>query len=397
MPITSEELERRFTYHPPAAGQPQIYEMIREKARELASFIVWNTPESREQSLAITAIEEAVFWANAAIARNGQKAATDPNTLYPDVLTTDQAQKIDGNTSDGYHTFNELYDHRHALFICLMKAYPELSWYSRKHPDGTEWDGWFLAGMHLPQGDISYHLPDSWMILMPDLPYLEKAPEFDGHTSEDVVSRLRAFSWRSKGQASAQPEANTIHQWIVRACGHDEEIELRAAESPADIQRVIVECAKACKQPCTRCQARATDSPTLAELEQKLDFHPSPPIILKEGEDAHDWDTIKQHIQGMRHPSIAAETSPLPDEGWKSSKPDPLKPAPTVKPDDGLEYVQNIVMRACQHTEPVYVRPADSPDPAIRREQYQRIAIQLKAACREKCTRCAEKEGHHAD
>ena len=47
-----------------------------------------------------------------------------------------------GEVSDGYHTFNELYEHRHALFLALMKAYPQWSWYSGKHHDGSEWQGW---------------------------------------------------------------------------------------------------------------------------------------------------------------------------------------------------------------------------------------------------------------
>jgi len=36
----------------------------------LAIDIIQNTPPSREQSLAITHLEEAIFYANAAIARN---------------------------------------------------------------------------------------------------------------------------------------------------------------------------------------------------------------------------------------------------------------------------------------------------------------------------------------
>lgn len=70
--ITNTELHKRFTYHPPKDGQPEKYEAIRKSAKEFAGLIVFFTPESREQSLAITALEEAVFWANAAIARNEQ-------------------------------------------------------------------------------------------------------------------------------------------------------------------------------------------------------------------------------------------------------------------------------------------------------------------------------------
>jgi hypothetical protein len=69
MPITTDEIIARFTYHPPKTDQPQRYEKLRAKARELAGMIVELSPESREQSLALTALDEAVMWTNAAIAR----------------------------------------------------------------------------------------------------------------------------------------------------------------------------------------------------------------------------------------------------------------------------------------------------------------------------------------
>lgn len=68
--MTLLELEKRFTYHPPKPGQPEIYAAIRAEAKKLAMLVFEHCPDSRELSLAITNIEEAVFWANAAIARN---------------------------------------------------------------------------------------------------------------------------------------------------------------------------------------------------------------------------------------------------------------------------------------------------------------------------------------
>jgi len=64
------QLERIFTYHAPKEDQPVRYVKLRDSARELAELIIQNTPLSREQSLAITHLEEAIFYANAAIARN---------------------------------------------------------------------------------------------------------------------------------------------------------------------------------------------------------------------------------------------------------------------------------------------------------------------------------------
>ena len=68
--ITQEDIDNRFSYHAPTGSQPERYVAIRNKAKELASDILAKTPSSREQSLALTALEEAVMWANAAIARN---------------------------------------------------------------------------------------------------------------------------------------------------------------------------------------------------------------------------------------------------------------------------------------------------------------------------------------
>ena len=63
------DLVNRFTYHAPREGQPEIYKAIRDKALLFAQHIDSVCPESREKSLAITHLEEVVFWANASIAR----------------------------------------------------------------------------------------------------------------------------------------------------------------------------------------------------------------------------------------------------------------------------------------------------------------------------------------
>jgi hypothetical protein len=97
--------------------------------------------------------------------------------------------------SDGYHTFGELYKHRTYLFIALMRSHPKLSWRSNNHDDGSSFEGWFLAGMHLPTGDISYHLPNSaWELLdKKGIKISLRGPKFDGHTSKDVIDRI--FLW----------------------------------------------------------------------------------------------------------------------------------------------------------------------------------------------------------
>ncbi len=94
--------------------------------------------------------------------------------------------------SDGYHTFAELYQHRILLTLNLIKLLPTLSWYSKKHNDNTYITGWFIIGIELPTGTITYHLPNDYLEIMEKLNItnLEKAKEWDGHTSNDVCIRL---------------------------------------------------------------------------------------------------------------------------------------------------------------------------------------------------------------
>lgn len=65
------DLENRFTFHPVKdPAQAEVYSLVRAKALDFANFVDSVAPDSRELSLAITHIEETVFWTNAAIARN---------------------------------------------------------------------------------------------------------------------------------------------------------------------------------------------------------------------------------------------------------------------------------------------------------------------------------------
>jgi hypothetical protein len=73
MPLTVEDelrLDKDFEYHPPKGMQPARYREIRAHAKMFARVLLDNCPRSRELSLALTNLEQAVFWSNAAIARN---------------------------------------------------------------------------------------------------------------------------------------------------------------------------------------------------------------------------------------------------------------------------------------------------------------------------------------
>lgn len=114
------------------------------------------------------------------------------------------------DVSDGYHTFGELYDHRCALWIALCRAEHNLQqmarqtgaivgsedapWRSRLHSDGSTFDGWFVLGQGRARGQqVTYHLPIAIWDATDFADTLERAPEFDGHTSADVLARIRAW------------------------------------------------------------------------------------------------------------------------------------------------------------------------------------------------------------
>jgi hypothetical protein len=76
------DVNNNFTYHKPFGNQPERYQQLRDGAKAFAQQITMQTPVSREQSLALTKLEEAVFWANASIARN-EKEQDAPVSCAP--------------------------------------------------------------------------------------------------------------------------------------------------------------------------------------------------------------------------------------------------------------------------------------------------------------------------
>ena len=97
--------------------------------------------------------------------------------------------------SDGYHTFAELYEHRHALTLALMRSQVSRSWFSRYHEDGKlpfDSGHWFIVGIDLLTGTVTYHLPlRLWFAAAATgATELPTGKPWDGHRPQDVVSRL---------------------------------------------------------------------------------------------------------------------------------------------------------------------------------------------------------------
>jgi hypothetical protein len=67
-------------------------------------------------------------------------------------------------------------------------------WKSKLHSDGSAYEGWFLLGIDKKPGQqITYHMPLTLWDDLDWIPTLAVAPEFDGHTSDDVLRRLQCL------------------------------------------------------------------------------------------------------------------------------------------------------------------------------------------------------------
>ncbi len=113
-----------------------------------------------------------------------------------------------GELSDGFHTFNGLYEQRMILFAALVKAYKDRSWKSYRHEDG-EWcfgGGWFVVGIDTSEGTYTYHYENKYWDMF-DCIDLPRAPHWDGHTEADAKTRLMSLP-------PVQPKQPKQGKWI---------------------------------------------------------------------------------------------------------------------------------------------------------------------------------------
>ena len=102
-----------------------------------------------------------------------------------------------GEISDGYHTFNELYDYRmayNALWLKNMDKSLLLEYNvhkSKRHSDGELCfgGGWFVVVVELPTGQVTNHYEMKYWDMF-KIPEREKANEWDGHTPQEAYKRM---------------------------------------------------------------------------------------------------------------------------------------------------------------------------------------------------------------
>lgn len=97
-----------------------------------------------------------------------------------------------GELSDGYHTFNSLYEQRCILFATIVNQNKDKAWKSYKHEDGQLCfgGGWFIVGIDTPEGSYTYHYENKYWNLF-KCQELECGKKWDGHTDKDVSRLLR--------------------------------------------------------------------------------------------------------------------------------------------------------------------------------------------------------------
>lgn len=105
-----------------------------------------------------------------------------------------------GQLSDGYHTFDELYEFRKMYNAAAFNAWAKEGLYdvhkSIRHSDGIECfgGGWFIVMAILPTGQVSNHYRmEDWDLFQCPEEMIVKYP-YDGHTAQDVLDRLKDVS-----------------------------------------------------------------------------------------------------------------------------------------------------------------------------------------------------------
>ena len=163
-------------------------------------------------------------------ARANMSVGTPKSVFYAAAGMIDKLPAVDaepvitGETSDGYHTFNELYHHRAVLFSVIVKAFPERAWKARQHHDGTMYSGMFIVGIDTPDGQSSYHYDIDPYWDMFECRELERAPEWDGHTPAQAIERIgrldpmRHGYWESTAKDNIK--CSVCHEeWAIRDRG----------------------------------------------------------------------------------------------------------------------------------------------------------------------------------
>lgn len=100
---------------------------------------------------------------------------------------------IGNGTSDGAHTFGELYKQRAVMLSVVASLFPDRAWKTKLDHKGEAKTNRFIVGFDTPAGQSTFHCDIQKFWDKFDCPELPQAKPFDGHTSGDAVKRLESM------------------------------------------------------------------------------------------------------------------------------------------------------------------------------------------------------------
>lgn len=134
--------------------------------------------------------------------------------------------EVTKDTSDGHHTFAELYHYRMLYNALLFNEWAAQGKYdvhkSERHSDGELCfgGGWFIVSAQLPTGQVTNHYRlEYWNLFK--FPSRVLAAQWDGHTPQIVADRLEALavdmSFASDPTAQQEPVCSSVSDDYVSA------------------------------------------------------------------------------------------------------------------------------------------------------------------------------------
>lgn len=177
-------------------------------------------------------------------ASNGLAEVSSPATPQP----------VTGDTSDGYHTFNELYDYRKAYNALLFNEWASRgvcdvhkSWH---HSDGEACfgGGWFIVSAQTPTGQITNHYETAdWELFR--VPERELAAAWDGHTPAIALERLLTLAAAGAASPATPALEQIIETWRNVAIRHLNDRKGLRRNTPANafkegLQVALIDCAR---------------------------------------------------------------------------------------------------------------------------------------------------------
>lgn len=134
--------------------------------------------------------------------------------------------EITEDTSEGYHTFAQLYYQRMMLFAVLVQEHIDRAWKTRRHEDGELCfgGGWFLVAIDTPVGTYGYHYEEKYWYMF-GCDELPKAKPWDGYDERDVG---RLMSLVGEPRSSQQERTCVVAEvsegeyglYYMLSCGH---------------------------------------------------------------------------------------------------------------------------------------------------------------------------------